>query len=179
MINAEFYEILFEQEYANIESLTERAVIINNRYNFSVHSTPDSKHFLGEPAGYFKWVEDKNLDVKNKDIVRIKFDSPTYIRHNNSKKVLSKDQKRELMRVLQSPISNKHYNNLPDEFKNIISTEWQYLIYMYNLDCHVDTRLLLHHTSLEEPFSSLPDKKIVRLTIPIPDYTKLKEEEKK
>lgn len=180
-MNIDFYETLFEQEFVDNQDniITERSIINDERHNFSVHSTPDAKHNLGEPAGYFKWVEGKKLNINPKDIVRIKFSEPVYIKHDGSTKVLKKGQKDDLIAALQSPISDRHFNNLPKEFKEVIETEWQYLIYMYNIDCHVNTKLLLDHLDIEEPFSELPDDKMVRLNLPIPDYTKLREEKKK
>lgn len=157
-----------------LQCINERSIISVPKGKISIHVTPDMGRNLGENEGYFKVCPGDKFDKRN--VARIRFKEASYVYHTKTIRKLESYQKKEMIKVLQSNISKSHYNALPVELRDIVTTEWGYLIYRYNADCDVPPQDMLDHLDLNEKFEDIDERirtKLVRLTLPMPDYTKL------
>ncbi len=81
---------------------------------------------------------------------------------------------KELMEYFKSPINEKVYTSSQDVYKKYIKTKWQQLIYYYNYNtagCNIDENGCII------PEYGEPVAEPLQLDLPIPDYTKLLQDE--
>lgn len=128
----------------NNEVVTESTVAIDNKSSAIVAVSLDTSRSYGGDIAYFKFKP--NADVDWKHCARISFRSPKYVDHYGKSYRLSRNEKKRLLSMLQSPSCID---------KNI--TGWEAAINNFN----------------DIIRGKVDDKYILPLDLPIPDYMKL------
>ena len=163
-----------KEELLSKEIINEINVAMDNRNNFSVHVTPDSNRNLGDGGGYFKYLNHVEY-AKADGIARIYFAKAEYLIHidQDGKRPirLSSKQKDKLIALLNKPPRPEKLNKIQNKFiKSMITNNWILMIYQFNRLIHIDENTM--EKCIMNNYKNIP-KNMIRLDLPMPDYTKL------
>lgn len=162
---------MVENEELFTDIVTEDAILVDKKNNFSLHTNSDRDKFTGDGAAYFKWVNATSFG-KASEVARISFNDASYQYHVNHGKAtaeLSRDEKKDMVKLLQKPATEDMKNQVEsDELKEKINTGWDYLKYMHNIHNGFTDEDMLGKTNLGSDKVNLLD-----IDTPMPDYSDL------
>lgn len=169
------------------ELLLEQMVLCHQDNEFSLHVTPDDNYNLGEGSAYFKWIPGRSFG-RAREIARIRFDAPEYVNHTDPegrKRIkLDSRQRKELVAILQSPISNRIKMSVRNtKLRPYINTGWDYLLYAYNMYIGNSNEELIYSLAASSDTAVgiiiSGNRNLLPMRLQMPDYRLLPDKNKK
>lgn len=165
--------IFFDISDLKNEVLNESKIGYDSKCKISIHVTPDGDYPGGEDIGYFKVCRGDKFD--NGSCIRIRFCDPIYEYHGRKKLQLKNSKEAEaIMKILNSKVSASHLRKVEDVVKPYIKTEWQYAIYLQNLNQNVKGHEMIKYSDQNIDLNDIKmNTRMIKLNQSMPDYTEL------